>query len=127
MKLASNGKTINVVLPGLDAEYTRESLFQELAMQVLKDLQNADLLVVLDCTPLMRPGPQLPQFGVPDIVVCVDGRFVGIELKSKVNKNPKSPAQDRFRKRLEAAGGTYVLARTLRQVLEAVGAEAADG
>lgn len=53
--------------------------------------------------------------GVPDIICVIDGKFVGIEVKTPRGK--QSPDQVFFQKRLEANGGVYILARSLADVV----------
>lgn len=52
--------------------------------------------------------------GSPDIVCVVDGRYLGIEVKDA--KGRLNPNQVDFRKRLEAAGGAFILAWSLDDV-----------
>ena len=56
--------------------------------------------------------------GVPDIMCCVKGRMIGIELKG--DGGEQSQAQKNFQSSLEAAGGKYILARRLDEVTEAI-------
>ena len=65
---------------------------------------------------------RMVQFGVPgtpDIVGCVRGRYVGIELKAA--RGRQSPGQVRFQAACEAAGGQYILARSVDEVMRALG------
>ena len=57
--------------------------------------------------------------GVPDICAIVKGRFIGIECKA--TKGKQSAAQAAFQKQLEAAGGRYILARSLAALIEEMG------
>jgi predicted lipase len=52
--------------------------------------------------------------GVPDIIATRKCATLFIEAKSKTGR--QSPAQLEFQRRLEAAGGHYVLARSWRDV-----------
>ena len=52
--------------------------------------------------------------GFPDLVCCWHGRFVGIEVKTPTGR--QQPSQKLFQAELEAAGGTYILARSLADV-----------
>ena len=54
--------------------------------------------------------------GVPDILGCVGGQFIGIEVKTKTGKMLDS--QKRFRQRFVESGGIYILARSVDDVLE---------
>ncbi|HEY0140391.1 MAG TPA: hypothetical protein VGF48_05810 [Thermoanaerobaculia bacterium] len=57
--------------------------------------------------------------GLPDIVVVLGGRHVGIEVKSR--RGIQSPAQQEFERKLRAAGGVYILARSVEDVERAIG------
>jgi hypothetical protein len=52
--------------------------------------------------------------GMPDIVCVMDGRFIGIEVKSPEGK--QRDEQKVWQLRIESAGGTYVLARSWEDV-----------
>lgn len=54
--------------------------------------------------------------GSPDIICVVDGQFIGIEVKAKGGK--QSPAQKEFQGRLVLAGGKYILAYDLDDVIK---------
>lgn len=53
--------------------------------------------------------------GSPDIICVIDGIFVGIEVKAPHGK--QSEHQKEFQKNLEAAGGIYILAYSLDDVI----------
>jgi hypothetical protein len=57
--------------------------------------------------------------GVPDICCVHKGQFLGIECKA--TKGKQSAEQREFQKRLEAAGGRYILARSLAALIEEMG------
>ena len=52
--------------------------------------------------------------GSPDIFAVIKGRIIGIEVKN--DRNPQSRQQYEFQVAFEAAGATYILARTLHDV-----------
>lgn len=54
--------------------------------------------------------------GSPDIICVIDGKFIGIEVKAKGGK--QSPAQKEFQGKLVMAGGQYILAYDLDDVIE---------
>ena len=60
----------------------------------------------------MKLGP----IGAPDIYVLRSGTLYGIEVKD--DKNPQSRQQIIFQSEFERAGGTYLLARCLDDVIE---------
>ena len=53
--------------------------------------------------------------GSPDIICVINGQFVGIEVKAL--KGKQSEHQKEFQRKLEAAGGKYVLAYNLDDVI----------
>jgi hypothetical protein len=54
--------------------------------------------------------------GYPDITLIVKGRFVGVEVKSR--RGRQGAEQKKQQALIEAAGGLYVIARSLDDVLE---------
>jgi hypothetical protein len=52
--------------------------------------------------------------GSPDIVCCIDGCFIGVEVNGA--KGELSDAQREFKSRLEKAGGRYFVARSIDDV-----------
>ena len=54
--------------------------------------------------------------GAPDLILVIDGKYIGVEVKNK--KGVQSPAQIVFQKALEAAGGIYLLVRSLDELIE---------
>jgi hypothetical protein len=56
--------------------------------------------------------------GSPDIICVIKGQYVGIEVKSPNGKQTDN--QKDFQNRLEMAGGRYILARSLEDVINAL-------
>ena len=52
--------------------------------------------------------------GVADILGCARGRFIAIEVKSRVGR--QSPEQKAYGERLNASGGYYMVARSHEEV-----------
>ncbi|QLH52766.1 MAG: hypothetical protein CH6_0069 [Candidatus Kapaibacterium sp.] len=52
--------------------------------------------------------------GVPDLLCCIRGRFIGIEVKSKQNK--PTPLQEFNLRKITQAGGVGVVVRNLKEV-----------
>ena len=52
--------------------------------------------------------------GAPDIICVIEGQFVDIEVKDE--KGKLNPNQVAFKERLEAAGGKYMVARSVTDV-----------
>ena len=53
--------------------------------------------------------------GLPDLQAVKDGRTLYIEIKRPGGR--QSPRQKKFQQQLEAAGGTYILALELQDVI----------
>ena len=54
--------------------------------------------------------------GSPDIVACIEGKFIGIECKTK--KGKVEAHQIEFGERIARAGGQYIIARSLEEFRE---------
>ena len=52
--------------------------------------------------------------GIPDIISCYKGLFIGIECK--IGKNKMSKLQKKHRDQILAAGGIHILAYNLEDV-----------
>ncbi len=63
-------------------------------------------------------GNQFSQVGVPDIIACYKGRFVGIEVKNETGKT--SPLQDVNLKMINDAGGIGIVARSIEDVRKVI-------
>lgn len=61
--------------------------------------------------------PVYAKAGVPDIILVEDGKFIGIEVKTKIGQ--QSTNQEEFQQGLEAAGGRYIIVRSIDDVKEA--------
>lgn len=59
-------------------------------------------------------GNQFSQVGVPDILACYRGRFIGIEVKNETGRT--SPLQDVNLKNINDAGGIGIVARSVEDV-----------
>ncbi len=80
-----------------------------------------NLLLIEDPRPLYVSAGRLVQYGAPgqpDIMAIVAGRFVGIEVKA--DKGRQSANQRVWQAAIEAAGGVYVLARTVGEATRAI-------
>lgn len=55
----------------------------------------------------MPPGMGLGRGGIPDIIACVNGHFLGIECKA--GKGKTTALQDRELAAIQAAGGTAAI------------------
>jgi hypothetical protein len=52
--------------------------------------------------------------GTPDIICCIDGDFVGLEVKGP--KGDLSDSQKEFQRNIEKAGGRYHVVRSIDDV-----------
>lgn len=66
----------------------------------------------------MIQGGSFSKPGDPDMIACVDGRFVGIE--GKTYQGRLRPIQELRRDQIIASGGIYVVARTVDDVRRVV-------
>lgn len=56
--------------------------------------------------------------GVPDILVIIKGKFIGLEVKSKIGKISSDQAE--FKKGMEKNGAMYYVVRSLEEVLQVI-------
>ena len=62
--------------------------------------------------------------GIPDLFVFSKGQLIGLELKTIVGR--QSDSQKIVQKRIEVAGGSYHLVRSVKEVEEALRADGVD-
>lgn len=63
-----------------------------------------------------RAMPKYALKGVPDVILVLDGVFVGLEVKTRSGR--QNEAQAAFEKRVKEAGGRYYVVRSLDEVKE---------
>ena len=63
-------------------------------------------------------GNQYSQVGVPDIIACYKGRFIGIEVKNEKGKT--TPLQDINLSMINRCGGIGVIARSVEDVKQVI-------
>lgn len=63
-------------------------------------------------------GNSFSQVGVPDILACYKGHFIGIEVKNEKGKT--SPLQDYNLEEIKKAGGISLVARSVEDVKEVI-------
>ena len=56
--------------------------------------------------------------GIPDIIACVNGRFVGIEVKNKGKLKTQSEQQKIHENLIKKSNGIYILADDLKTVID---------
>lgn len=72
----------------------------------------------------MVAGGAYSKVGDPDIVACADGKYVAIEAKTPIGR--QSEWQKTRQREIEAAGGIYILARSVgdvRKIIEEIKGE----
>lgn len=55
--------------------------------------------------------------GSPDIIGCVRGKFVGIEVKTTDKDSKQRESQRNFERLFTSAGGVYILARSAEEAM----------
>jgi hypothetical protein len=80
-----------------------------------------DYLAVWRCWQMKLLGGLGQRPGVPDLVACIQGRYIAVEVKT--GTATLSPRQQAERERIEASGGIYVLAHSVDDVEDRLLAE----
>lgn len=65
-------------------------------------------------------GSRFMPAGVPDIICCVEGWFLGIEVKRPGAKNEQSEQQKVHERNINKSKGTYLLVDSLEEVVDYV-------
>lgn len=60
------------------------------------------------------------QKGIPDIIACCKGKFIGIELKRTNALNEQSEYQKIHEKNIKESGGIYLLTDDLEKVVDLI-------
>lgn len=68
----------------------------------------------IGCYEFKVHGSQYMKAGIPDIICCYKGLFIGIE--TKVGKNKMSKIQEKHKEEIEQSGGIHILAYSLEDV-----------
>ena len=72
------------------------------------------LATLPDCFFWKEHGGQYGTAGIPDLIVCYKGRFLGLE--AKVGSNRPTKLQEHTIKQIQKAGGTAVVVRSVDDV-----------
>ena len=88
----------------------RESEIIKAVKEYLKTVDN--------CFYWKEHGSQFGQAGIPDIIACLNGRFVAFEVKTE--KGKVSVLQEITLRKIRSAGGTAVVVRSVDEVKEIV-------
>ena len=62
-------------------------------------------------------GSKFMPAGIPDIVCCFEGSFLGIEVKRPGAKSEQSAQQKVHERNINKSGGTYLLVDSLEEVV----------
>lgn len=65
-------------------------------------------------------GSQYMMAGLPDIIVCAEGRFIGLETKLPETRDNTSLRQDYVHAKIRAAGGTAEVVCSPNEAVEVV-------
>lgn len=65
-------------------------------------------------------GSEMMMSGLPDIIACVDGRFVGFETKNPGQEGDTSARQEYVHTRIRKSGGSAYVISSVRQALDIV-------
>lgn len=116
--MAKRDNPLPLTITDWDARWPNEHVFQAVAFELARTHSGINCSLI-DTSQICQYGYWYrASTGVSDITACVKGRFVEIELKS-VHGN-QTEQQRREQRRVERAGGTYVLAYTMRDVFNAL-------
>ena len=72
------------------------------------------LKTVPHCFSWKEHGGMYGTAGIPDIIACVNGRFVAAEVKTEIGKT--TALQDATIRKINSAGGTAVVVRSVDEV-----------
>ena len=102
----------------------KESDIQKECLQLLQIAENQKQLYFIRCNvfsgKIKRANGtdgfiKQAKAGAPDIIICVDGLFVGLEIKTKIGK--QSDLQKAAQIKIEKAGGKYFIIRSVRDMI----------
>jgi hypothetical protein len=65
-------------------------------------------------------GNELMMSGLPDIIVCAEGIFVGLETKHPETRNNTSPRQEYVHDKIRLAGGAAIVVCGVDEAIRAV-------
>ena len=86
---------------------------KDIVISILRFLKN-----VPRCFAWKTHGGVYGTAGIPDIIACVDGRFFAFEVKTASGK--ATPLQQATIRKILAAGGTALVARSVDEVRDAL-------
>lgn len=57
--------------------------------------------------------------GDPDLIICLNGRFIGVEVKTSGGR--QSPIQKKREEEITQSGGEYIIVRKMEEIERLVG------
>ena len=85
-----------------------EKELQKYCIDYVKHLTKKGLPIMVVNVPAGPYGKR----GISDLLLCIDGAFVAVELKNGDTNHPVSPSQQRFIDNVKEAGGTAEVIRS---------------
>lgn len=79
-----------------------------------------DALRIEGCFAFKVHGSEYMMVGLPDIIVCVDGMFVGLETKNPGQERQFKKAQALRQSQIRTAGGVAELVTSVDQALQII-------
>ena len=71
-------------------------------------------------------GSEFMMAGLPDIIVCANGLFIGLEVKHPETRDDVSPRQSLVHEQIKNSGGTAEVVCTVDEALLAIDAAIVD-
>lgn len=96
----------------LDQLFKLEKDFQKYVMDYIKRLQSIGFMI----HGTVIPGNGMAKRGVSDVLLCVDGKFVAMELKNGDTSYSATPSQLAYIRSIENAGGKGGVYNTFEEV-----------
>ena len=96
---------------------TPEAKLQKQCLDYIKELEDYGCYI----TAINQHGSAFSSRGVPDIIMCINGQFVAVELK--VGNNKPTPLQEHWINKITRALGKAYVCRTLKEFKEVVYSE----
>jgi Holliday junction resolvase len=83
---------------------------QQIQKKIIKELESCGAYVVKVIS--------ANKSGVPDIIACIDGNFIGIEVKRPETKNNVSRLQEKHIEMINDCGGFAFVAWSVEMILD---------
>lgn len=97
--------------------FKTESDFQKHCLKVVRDMKEKHGLKVYAVN---IPAGPYGKRGISDILLCIEGKFVAVELKNGKTNYKATPSQLRFLEHIESAGGDARVVTTFKEFIETV-------